>query len=175
VTKHRILLKAISKTILDIYLKILHILGMDLTNEQWARLKHLIPSPNKQADGRERPRREPKPKDAINGILGVLRTGAPWKDMPPWYPPYQTCHRWFQKWCQDGVLKQILSKLAEDLYERGGIDIRETFIDGSSTPAKKGAVLSAIQSAAKAPRSWQLQTLLVFLSPLTYKAFHPTK
>jgi hypothetical protein len=96
-------------------------------------------------------------------------------DMPPRYPPYHTCHRWFQKWAQDGVFKQILTELAEDLYERGGIDIRETFIGGSFTPAKMRAVLSTIQSVAKAPRSWQLQTLVVFLSPLTYKALHLTK
>ncbi len=72
-------------------------------------------------------------------------------------------------------LKKILTELAENLYERGRIDIRETFIDGSFTPAKKGALLSAIPSEARAPRSWQLQTLLVFLSPVTYKALHPTK
>ena len=148
-------------------------LGMELTNEQWKRLKHLISSSNRKHDGRGRPRREPR--DVLNGILWVLRTGAPWKDMPQRYPPYQTCHRWFQKWCQQGVFDKILRALAEDLYERGGIDIRETFIDGSFTPAKKGAVLLAIQSVAKAPRSWQLQTLLVFLSPATYKALRPTK
>ena len=132
-------------------MKILHILGMDLANEQWARLKHLIPPPNNTNDGRGRPRREPK--DVLNGILLVLRTGVPWKDMPPRYPPYKTCHktchRWFQKWDQDGVFKKILTELAEDLYELGEIDIRETFIDGSFTPAKKGAILSAILSAAR--------------------------
>ena len=32
-----------------------------------------------------------------NSILWILRTGAPWKDLSPRYPPYQTCHRWFQK------------------------------------------------------------------------------
>jgi transposase len=146
---------------------------MDLTNEQWTRLKHLIPFPNNKADGRGRTRHEPK--NVINGILWVLRSGASWKDMPPRYPPYQTCHRWFQKWSQYGVFKQILTALAENLYKRGGIDIRETFIDGSFTPAKKETILSAIQSVAKAPRSWQLQTLMVFLLPLTYKALHPTK
>ena len=146
---------------------------MDLTNEQWSRLKPLISSPKAKTGGRGRPRREPR--QVLNGILWVLRTGAPWKDMPPRYPPYQTCHRWFQKWVQDGVFKQILTTLAEDLYERGEIDIRETFIDGSFTPAKKGVILSAIQGAAKAPRSWQLQTLLVFLSPLTYTALRPMK
>ena len=92
-----------------------------------------------------------------------------------WYPPYQTCHRRFQQWVRQGVFERIVKELAEDLYERGGIDIRETFIDGSFSPAKKGVVLSAIRNAGKAPRSWQLQTLLVFLSPLISKAPLPMK
>ena len=146
---------------------------MELTKEQWARLRHLVSSSKKRQDGRGRPPRDPK--DVLNGILWVLRTGAPWKDIPPRYPPYQTCHRWFQKWTQQGVFARILRELGEDLYERGKIDIRETFIDGSFTPAKKGVILSALQNEVKGPRSWQSQTLLVFLSPLTYKALHPTK
>ena len=148
-------------------------MGMELSKAQWNRLEPLIPSPTKRKDGRGRPPRDPK--DVLNGILWVLRTGAPWKDMPARYPPYQTCHRWFQKWVRQGVFKKILIELGEDLYKRGGIDIRETFIDGSFTPAKKGAIMSALPKEAKGPRSWQLQTLLVFLSPLTYKALHPMK
>jgi transposase len=146
---------------------------MELTNEQWIRLKPLIPTPQQKNDGRGRPRKNPR--DVLNGILWVLRTGAPWKDLPPRYPPHQTCLRWFQTWARQGVFKQILIELGEDLYQRGAIDIRETFIDGSFTPAKKGVILSALQSVEKGPRSWQSQTLLVFLSPLTYKALHPTK
>jgi hypothetical protein len=106
----------------------------------------------------------------MNGILWILRTGAPWKDMPSRYPPYQTCHRRFQEWTERGTFQEILYELAKDLYERGKIDIREAFIDGSFAPAKKGVLLSARQSVAKAPRSWQSQTLLVFLSPLVWKA-----
>ena len=146
---------------------------MELTNEQWNRLEPLIPSPKRKNDGRGRPRKNHR--DVLNGILWVLRTGAPWKDLPQRYPPHQTCHRWFQTWVRQGVFKQILTELGEDLYRRGGIDIRETFIDGSFTPAKKGVIVSALQSVAKGRRSWQSQTLLVFLSPLTYKALHPTK
>ena len=58
---------------------------MDLKNEQWTRLKHVIPSPNRKNDGRGRPRRDPR--DVLNGILWILRTGAPWRDLPQWYPP----------------------------------------------------------------------------------------
>jgi transposase len=67
----------------------------------------------------------------LNGVLWILRTGAPWGDLPDRYPPYQTCHRYFQQWCRDGTLKRLFHALAEDLYERGGIDITEDFIDGT--------------------------------------------
>jgi transposase len=41
--------------------------------------------------------RKPRdPREVLNGILWVLRTGAPWKDLPGRYPPRQTCHRRFQ-------------------------------------------------------------------------------
>jgi transposase len=95
--------------------------------------------------------------------------------VPQRYPPYQTCHRRFQQWVRQGVFKRIVHELAEDLHERGGIDIREAFIDGTFAPAKKGVLLSARHDAAKAPRSWPSQTLLVFLSPLTLKALRPMK
>jgi hypothetical protein len=76
---------------------------------------------------------------------------------------------------KQGVFRLIAHELAQELFERGGIDIREAFIDGTFVPAKKGALLSARQSAARAPRSWPSQTLLVFLSPLTLKALRPMK
>ena len=146
---------------------------MELTNEQWKRIEPIIVSSTPSKDPRGRPARDPR--EVLNGILWVLRTGAPWKDLPQRYPPYQTCHRRFQQWVRQGVFRRIAQELVEDLNERGKIDIREAFIDGSFAPAKKGVLLSARQNAAKAPRSWQLQTLLVFLSPLISKAPRPTK
>jgi transposase len=146
---------------------------MELTNEQWNRIEPIIVSLTPVKDPRGRKARDPR--EVMNAILWILRTGAPWKDLPQRYPPYQTCHRRFQQWVRQGVFRCIAKELVEDLYERGKIDIREAFIDGSFAPAKKGVLLSARQSAAKAPRSWQSQTLLVFLSPLTWKALRPTK
>src|SRR4051812_147776 len=102
----------------------IHFLGstiMDLTDAQWDRISVLIPDPPRRADNRGRPWRPAR--DVLNGILWVLRTGAPWKDLPDRYPPYQTCHRRFQQWQRSGVLETVLTALAEDLDERGGIDI----------------------------------------------------
>ena len=69
---------------------------MDLTDEQWLVLGPLLPEPPKRAHGRGRPWRDAR--EVLNGVLWVLRTGAPWRDLPKRYPPYQTCHRRFQRW-----------------------------------------------------------------------------
>ena len=51
---------------------------------------------------------------------------------------YETGHWRFQHWVRCGVLKDILSVLAEALHDEGYLDLREAFIDGSFAPAKKG-------------------------------------
>jgi transposase len=136
---------------------------MDLTDPQWVVVEPLLPKIRRRRDGRGRPPCERR--EVLNRIFGVLRTGAPWKDLPDRYPSYQTCHRWFQRWSQNGTIERVLHALAEDLYERGKIDITEAFIDGTFAGAKKGALPSEKPSAGRGPRSWQLQTALVFLSP----------
>ena len=138
---------------------------MDLTDEQWDAIKGCFP-------GRERKRTSPKggrpwrdPRDVINGVLWVLRTGAPWADLPRRYPPPATCHRRFQSWVKEGVLERMLRCLALDLRDRGKLDLTEAFIDGSHAGAKRGALSLGSLDAARRPRSWQWQTALAFLSP----------
>jgi transposase len=108
----------------------------DLTDEQWDFIGPFLPTLGRRKDGRGRPWRENRA--VLNGILWILRTGAPWADLPDHYPSYQTCHRRFQQWVQSGVLKDILSVLAQALHDEGFLDLREAFIDGSFAPAKKG-------------------------------------
>ncbi len=86
---------------------------MDLTDKQWEKIKELIPEPKVREDKKGRPWRENR--EVLNGILWIARTGAPWKDMPDRYPPYQTCHRRLQQGVKDGVFDKILIALAEDL------------------------------------------------------------
>ena len=132
---------------------------MELTNEQWEILEPLIPAPPRRKDGKGRPRRPAR--EVLEGILWVLRTGAQWADMPERYPPYQTCHRRFQEWVSQGVLKDILEALAADLEKRGAIDLSECFIDASFVRAKKGALRWATPKAARGARSWQSQCTVV--------------
>ena len=88
---------------------------MDLTDEQWVVLEPLIPEPPCRPDQRRRPRRDTR--EVLDGVLWVLRTGARWRDLPETYPPYQTCHRRFQRWVRDGTLKWVLTALAKHLCD----------------------------------------------------------
>ena len=45
----------------------------------------------------------------INGILWKLRTGAPWRDLPPCYGPWQTCYDRFVRWRRDGTWDRLLA------------------------------------------------------------------
>jgi transposase len=138
---------------------------MHLTNEQWAVVSPLIPG-SQRKDGRGRPRRPDR--DILDGILWILKTGAQWYELPKEYPPYQTCHRRLQEWTKKKVFEKILTVLAEDMEQRGKIDLEECFIDGTFSSAKKGGVRSEKPSEARVPRSWRSETAMVFLSPVTW-------
>src|SRR5881398_3101115 len=108
---------------------------MDLTDAQWALLEPLF-RPKRRKDGRGRPWQDTRA--VLNGVFWVLRTGAPWHDLPRRYPPYQTCHRRFQQWQRSGLLTRLLQKLAEDLRDRGKLDLSNPSSTPASVRRKKG-------------------------------------
>src|SRR5277367_6100935 len=63
---------------------------MDLTDAQWAKLDPFF-RPQRRADGKGRPWQDTRAM--LNGVLWILRTGAPWHDLPDRYPPYRSVHR----------------------------------------------------------------------------------
>ncbi len=80
----------------------------------------------------------------------ILRTGAPWQLIRLLaIRPIKPGHRRFQQWQRSRLLTRLLQKLAEDLRDRGKLDLSESFIDASFSSAKKGALVSALQNAAK--------------------------
>src|SRR6218665_1656729 len=136
---------------------------MKISDTQWESISPLLPLPKSGEGNKGRPAKDQR--EVLNGILWICRTGAQWNELPGKYPPYQTCHRYFQKWVKAGVWDNVLWELAKDLKDRGKIDITECFIDGTFASAKKGGLISEKLRKVKAPRSWQSQTLLAFLSP----------
>jgi transposase len=58
----------------------------------------------------------------VNGILRVLHTGMPWRDLPERYGPWATVFRRFNRWRQDGTRVRVATSLLEELDDRGEID-----------------------------------------------------
>ena len=147
-------------------------LKVDLTDQQWDAIESCFPAEELKRTTKRGGRPWKEARAVVDGVLWVLRTGAPWADLPRRYPPYQTCHRRFQTWVEDKTLERILRRLAEDLRDRGKLDLTEAYIDGSHAGAKRGALLLESLAAAKRPRSWQWQTALAFLSPSGLRVVH---
>ncbi len=137
---------------------------MELTDAQWDAIKGCFAGKELKAAGKKGGRAWRSAREVLDGVLWILRTGAPWADLPARYPPYQTCHRRFQHWIKIGVMTRVLTHLRKDLCERGGIEDIEGFIDGTYIPAKRGARVSANAARAMQPRSWLSQTAMVFHS-----------
>lgn len=146
---------------------------MDLSDKQWELICEVLPQDPVREDRRGRPWSDRRM--ALNGVLWILRTGAQWADLPEKYGNYKTVHRRFQNWSKQGVFEQLLVMLAEDLRDRGKLDLKECFIDGTFVPAKKGGSKSGLPSVARAQNSWQLSTAMVFLSPEGQKALRRLK
>jgi len=77
----------------------------NLTDEEWTEVEPFIPTKRKSARVDDR--------RVLNGILYVLRTGIPWRDLPEAYGPYTTVYNRFNRWAGRGIWKRIFERLAE--------------------------------------------------------------
>lgn len=148
----------------------------EITDEQWELVRDLLP----QNEGVGRPWKDHH--QILNGMFWILNSGAPWRDLPERYGPWQTVYDRFRRWEKDGTIDRILEALQIRLDQNGYIDWDLWCVDGSSVRAhkaaagapKKGmrrspkATLWAAQEAVGAPRStWYLT---VTESPLRSKS-----
>jgi transposase len=105
-----------------------------LTDEQWARLAPLLPL-QKPATGRPaKPHRE-----VLEAIGWVLRTGAPWRDLPKEYGPWQTAASRFYRWAEQGVWERVLAAVQADADTRGELDWLLHSLDASVVRAHQHA------------------------------------
>ena len=134
-----------------------------LTDEQWKKIEPLLPQPKK-------PRRGGRPwadnRKVFEGILWILRTGAPWADLPKRSPSPSTC--WWRLWEEQDVWLKVWRTFLAELDEQGQLDWAEAFVDGSLAPAKKGGKASERPERAKARSGWWWSTVKVFLWESTW-------
>ena len=77
----------------------------ELADYEWTVIKPMLPN---------KPRGVPRVNDrrVLNGIFWVLRSGAPWRDLPQGFGPYTTCYNRFVRWRRAGVWSRIIDALA---------------------------------------------------------------
>lgn len=105
----------------------------DLTEEQWERIEPYLP-----CHGNGHPFRNIRA--TFNGILWILRTGAPWRDLPEVYGKWNTVYKCFAKWETAGIFETLFQVLSQEA------DSQDVSIDSTcckahqhSAGAKKGA------------------------------------
>ena len=80
----------------------------DISDETWAKLEPIIAlwtwGGSNANDNRI----------FINGVLWILRTGAPWRDIPPEYGKFGSVHKRFKRWCDRGRWEYILEQLIDE-------------------------------------------------------------
>ncbi len=104
-----------------------------LTDEQWDLIADVFPPPANTG-------RPPKDRrTVVDGILWILRTGAPWRDLPEEYGAWGTVWDLFDKWNSNGTLDQILHRLRTAKVDVGEIDEDLWCVDGTITRAARCA------------------------------------
>ena len=73
-------------------------------------------------------------RDVLEGILWILRTGAPWQNLPDIYPSPSTCWRRLKQWEEQDIWLLIWRTFLSELDANGALDWQESFIDGSFAP-----------------------------------------
>lgn len=105
-----------------------------LSDEQWELIVDLFPQPAKTG-------RPPTDRRlVVDAVLWILRTGAPWRDLPEDdFGPWETFYGLFNTWSADGTLDEILNRLRSSFIDAGEIDGQLWCIDGTSVRAHRCA------------------------------------
>jgi transposase len=81
------------------------VMRYELSDSEWSAIRVMLPN---------KPRGVPRVDDrrVLNGIFWVLRSGAPWRDLPEVYGPRTTCYNRFVRWRRAGIWTSIMNALA---------------------------------------------------------------
>ena len=129
----------------------------ELTDKQWESIETLL---HKRAAKTGRRARDPR--QMLGGILWILRTGAPWRDLPERFGPWKTVYHYFCRWRDDGTFERVVQALQIRLDRKGQIEWDLWCIDGSSVRASRasaGASKKASRNTVTNPKTtlWAAQ------------------
>jgi putative ABC transport system substrate-binding protein len=120
----------------------------ELNDREWAAIKPMLPN---------KPRGVPRVNDrrVLNGIFWVLRSGAPWRDLPDNFGPYTTCYNRFVRWRRAGVWAKIMSALAgahDAVFTLGTDPVQEGFVASLNRPGGNITGISVLSADLVAKR-----------------------
>ncbi len=81
----------------------------DISDQVWNLLEPHLPGSKGLWGGRAKDNRQ-----FINAVFWILRTGAPWRDLPPDYGGWSNTHRRVIRWRDKGIWESILEKLVNN-------------------------------------------------------------
>jgi transposase len=121
----------------------------NLTDFEWRVIEPLLPN---------KPRGVPRVDDrrVLNGIFWVLRSGAPWRDLPERYGPRTTCYKRFARWRKAGVWDRMMDAItAAHDGDIQMIDSTSVRAHQQAATAKRGIeiIVSVVPEAASRPKS----------------------
>jgi len=110
---------------------------LGLRDDQWARIAGLLPG--KPGDRR---RSAADNRLFVEAVLWIARTGAPWRDLPPEFGPWNSVDVRFRRWAKAGVWDTVLAVLHDDL-DRGYLAMDSTVVRAHqhAAGAKKTGVI----------------------------------
>jgi transposase len=115
----------------------------ELSDPEWAEVACFFPPRPPKRGGRWKDDRT-----LLNGVFWRLRTGAPWRDVPERYGPWQTVYHRFNSMRKAGLLDRIIERLQLRLNEEGLIDPDLFCIDGTNVRASRAAAGAAKKKPA---------------------------
>ena len=81
----------------------------ELTDQQWQLIRPVLPG--QKADPGRTARNN---RLFVNAVLWIARTGAPWRDLPERFGPWNSVFQRYNRWCKRGVWERLLEELGGD-------------------------------------------------------------
>src|SRR5438093_887720 len=107
----------------------------EVPDELWRRIEPIL-----LADAPPKPTGRPRAdwRRVLNAVIFRLRSGCQWNRLPKELGNDSTAHRWFCRWCRNGVFAKVWAALVGACEELGAVEWRWQAADGRMGKARFG-------------------------------------
>lgn len=102
----------------------------DMSDAEFALIRPLLPSPKRRG------RKPTDPRNILNALFYLIRSGCPWRLLPKDFPPFTTVQNHFYAWRDSGLWAQIVCLLVMEAREAEGREAAPTAVVVDSQSVK---------------------------------------